>query len=133
MTLTCSAIASTGSPCRAHAGKGGYCWAHDPSLEGRERHRQASRRGGLKGIAPLPAVGPAGIIDSTELETLAGLRRLLAGTLAQLSQIPVDARVATATGQLATAQRNLIEGSDIEDRLTKLESGAPGLKLHKNA
>jgi hypothetical protein len=51
---------------------------------------------------------------------------LLAGTLAQLAQLPLDVRHATALGQLATAQRALIEGSDLEQRLAALEAGAAG-------
>lgn len=92
------------------------------------RHRETSRKGGKVGIdrAPLPSVAPIGIIDTAELETLSGLRRLLAGTLAQLAQLPLDVKTATATGQLATAQRALIEGSDIEQRLAALENAQSG-------
>lgn len=105
-----------------------FCRFHDPSPEARVRHREASRRGGLKGIAPPPSVAPVAItgMSITALETLHGLRRLLARTLAQLAQLPLDVRHATALGQLATAQRALIEGSDIEHRLTALEAGQPG-------
>jgi len=96
------------------------------------RHREASRRGGMKGIAPPPSVAPITITEITpaSLETLVGLRRLLACTLSQLAQLPIDTRTATALGQIATAQRTLIEGSDIETRLAALEaSQATGPQL----
>ena len=133
-TRNCPCTNQSGGPCRAWVKSGAtHCSLHSPDPAARARHVEQSRKGGLVGLerTPLPAVAPVGVIDAASLESLAGLRRLLAGTLAKLAQLPIDTRTGTTIGQVATAQRALIEGSDIEERLTKLEAGQPALKLHK--
>jgi hypothetical protein len=63
-------------------------------------------------------------LDALNLETPAGLRGLLAGALRQLARLPLDVRVANALAQVATAQRAIIEASDLERRVEALEAAA---------
>jgi hypothetical protein len=57
------------------------------------------------------------------------LTAFLAQALHALARLPFDTRTANAIGQLATAQRAMIEGSDFERRLAALEAAqSPGLR-----
>ncbi len=90
-----------------------YCRWHDPTPEGRVRHRTESRRGGKNkaygALATAPAIADVLDVDALDLETPAGCLTLLGGVLRQLSHLPFDVRVANATAQVATAQRAMIE------------------------
>ncbi|HYN81187.1 MAG TPA: hypothetical protein VES88_06770 [Gemmatimonadaceae bacterium] len=61
-------------------------------------------------------------VDVLDLETPAGARALLAGALRQLARLPLDVRVANALAQVCTAQRAIIESSDLVRRLDALEA-----------
>jgi len=105
-----------------------FCRWHDPSAEGRARHLEESRRGGhAKAYNALPAGAPlaeSAAVAGLNLSTPAGLVGLLAASLAALARLPFDTRTANALGQLATAQRGILEASDLEQRLAALESRA---------
>jgi len=55
-------------------------------------------------------------------ETGAGVRALFAAVLRQLTTLPLSARLANAISQTVTAQRAVIETSDLEARLGALET-----------
>ncbi|MDA1082706.1 MAG: hypothetical protein O2973_13755 [Gemmatimonadetes bacterium] len=61
-----------------------------------------------------------------DLETAGGLRAYLGVTLRALAHLPFDTRTANAISALATAQRNMIETSDIAARLERLETAVIG-------
>ena len=132
MTPRCTSLTAAGAPCRAAAAPGRErCRWHDDDPTAKAKHLAESARGGFaKAYGAFMAVAPVGDDNLTpaNLETLAGLRVLLAGTLHRLAQLPLDVRTATALGQLSTAQKGLIEGADFEHRLAALEAGQPGLR-----
>ncbi len=98
-----------------------YCRWHDPTPEGRVRHRTESRRGGKKkaygALATALAIADVLDVDALDLETSAGCRALLGGVLRQLAHLPFDVRVANAIGQVATTQRAVIEQIRMTRRL----------------
>jgi hypothetical protein len=76
----------------------------------------------------MPSAAPvSSVVDvaGLNLESGAGVRALLAAVLRQLATLPLDTRVANAISQTVTAQRAVIETSDLEARLTALEASAP--------
>lgn len=125
----CEARTLAGAPCKAAvAGGARFCRWHDPTAEGRERHRAESVKGGKsKAYGTLPAGGPLSAsadVAALNLATPAGLVGLLAASLAALARLPFDVRVSNSIGQVATAQRGILEASDLEQRLTALEARA---------
>jgi hypothetical protein len=123
---SCKAKTAAGKRCSVPAlpGKERCRWhSRDPGE--RARVREQGRRGGLKkAYGALPAVGvladSAGVVD-LNLESAEGMRALLAKTMQALTRLPFDVRVATCIGQLATAQRAVVESSSVEQRLSALE------------
>jgi hypothetical protein len=76
----------------------------------------------------MPCAAPVGSVMDVailNLESGAGVRALLAAVLRQLATLPLDARLANAISQTVTAQRAVIETSDLEARLTALEAATP--------
>lgn len=68
-------------------------------------------------------------VAGLDLESAAGVKGLLAATMRNLAKLPFDVRTATAIIQAATAQKAVIEVSDIEDRLAAVEAAqSPGLR-----
>jgi hypothetical protein len=125
----CTATAASGEPCKATAQPGrDVCKWHDETPEGRARRKAESRRGGLaKAYGSLPTGAPLADdpkVATLDLGTPDGLRGFLSASLHALARLPFDARTANAIGQLATAQRSLIETSDFEKRLAVLEAAA---------
>ena len=121
----CTATAANGAPCKRQPSRGeNVCLFHDPSAKAKAKHTAASARGGShpKNALPfVPALTEDPRIATLNLETAGGLRGLLGATLGALAQLPMDARTANAIGQLATAQRGLIEASDLERRIADIE------------
>jgi hypothetical protein len=123
----CTATRADGAPCQAPA-RGGtaLCRWHDPSPEAKSRHREESRRGGLaKAYNALPAIDSLTddpTISQHDPNTAEGLRACVAVAIRALFKLPFDVRVAKAVASLATAQRALIEASDLERRLAALEA-----------
>ncbi|MHB1070118.1 MAG: hypothetical protein ACYC1W_09680 [Gemmatimonadaceae bacterium] len=127
----CTALTVTGEPCRASPPPGkARCRWHDPSPAAREKHAAESKRGGLTkaygALAAVAALADDPRVAALNLETAEGLRGFLAATLGALARLPFDTRTANAISALATAQRNVVEASSIEERLAALEAGAAG-------
>lgn len=130
----CPGTTPSGAPCKANVRTGEtWCRWHDPTPEGRARHRADSARGGTQkaygALVSVGAIADAVDVDSLDLTTARGVTALLGATLAQLARLPFDTRTANAIGQCATAARSLIETSDLETRLAALE--APNAKLRR--
>jgi hypothetical protein len=123
----CSATAASGHPCKAAAlPDRDVCRWHDDTPEGRERQREAGRKGGK--ARTIPAIGalaedPA--LAALDPSTTEGLRDCVSATIRALFRLPFDVRVANCLGGLATAQRALIESSELERRLAALEAAQP--------
>ena len=126
----CLGITPAGVACKANPRTGlDYCRWHDPSKEARAQHRAQSSRGGLqKAYGSLPtadAIADVFDMDTLDLESPRGCRALVGAVLRQLAHLPLDVRIANCIGQLATAQRGLIESSNMMRRLEALEAAAP--------
>jgi hypothetical protein len=73
------------------------------------------------------ALATAGAITDTvdvsalDLKTADGLRTLMAHAMARVAELPVDVRTATCLAQMATAQRGIVAGADLERRVAALE------------
>lgn len=128
----CTALTRSGRACRARSlpGKSRCRW-HSTDAADVEKHREESRRGGQSvragpasaTVAPLDTVV---VVDGLNLESAAGLRTLLAGTLRQLAKLPFGLGVAHAIAQVSAAQRATVETSTIEERLVALEGAGVG-------
>lgn len=126
-TLTqCAAQTLSGEPCQANPITGrSYCRWHSPDQRDRDRDRDESRGGGLtKAYGALACVPPLihdPVVADLDLNTVDGLRTLVAQTLGAVAQLPVDIRSAIVIGQLAGTQRTLIAMSEFEQRRDSLE------------
>jgi hypothetical protein len=125
----CPGTTPLGSPCKANVRRGQrWCRWHNPTRKGRARHRAESARGGTSkaygALAAAPSIADVLDVDALNLETPAGLRGLLAGAVRQLARLPLDVRVANALAQVATAQRGIIEASELARRVEALEAAA---------
>ncbi len=96
----------------------------------RAASHEAARRGGKARSRQLerPSADPLSPLEvaDLDLETVAGLKTYLARALLKLAGLPFDVRVANSIAQLATAQRNALEASDLERRLASLETQIGG-------
>ena len=117
MRARCTGTTAAGNPCHSPVvGDGGKCYAHANP----ERWAAAAARGRGRRRPRLPVV----VEPCPELETATGLRTFLAGVLNATVSGAVPVPVAHATAQLGNALRQLIESSDLEQRLTALEARA---------
>ncbi len=126
-----------GVPCKMPAIPGkAVCRYHSPDPEDVARHRDMSAKGGeavRQAFKPGATASPYTIeplnsvedIASCDLTTSAGLSKYLAMALRHLARVPFGTNVANAMAQLVTAQRNVVETSEIERRLAELEAGRP--------
>ena len=115
---TCAATTHQGQPCRsALVGESGYCRAHDPA---RQVEVQAARRRGGATAAKLRALEGR----RSKLDTPAALVRFV-GTLVQdVVSGTVEPDVARVALYGCSIQRQLLETSDLEARLSELEAAA---------
>lgn len=122
----CTAIARGGGRCKNAVVRGAHCRFHSAHPEDRARVKAMGKRGGISkayGALPsAPSIADVVDVDVLDLETPAGARALLAGALRQLARLPLDVRVANALAQVCTAQRAIIESSDLVRRLDALEA-----------
>ena len=115
----CGAATRHGLPCKREAlPDSERCDVHDPRFV--EKHRAASRAGGwgrAGGGGPLDLAG-------LDLNTLEGLRGLLARALEKLAQLRFNEKTASAIGGLAQQLRAILQDADLERRLAALEKAA---------
>ena len=126
----CTRIKDDLTHCLAQARSGTkFCRWHSRTPEDLALHALQSSLGGLaragKYAANIPttaALDADPAVVGLDLSTAVGIRELLGHTLRALTRLPVDVRLATCLGQLATAQKNVITESDFEHRLEQLEA-----------
>lgn len=120
----CHGTTGKGEPCRSRPRPGSsFCVMHDPSAEGRERHKAMSQRGGAsKAYNVLPVATPmADSLGAVDLGTAEGARQLVSVALARLAALPFSERTAHALAALVSTQRQLIETAELERRIAMLE------------
>ena len=120
----CKAIAKNGKPCRAAATKGGLCFFHaNPDkvpelgrIGGRSKHSYTS-----EAATPLPT-----------LENAEAVRNTVGRLIAEVYAGKLHTKIASGLAPLLSLQLRLIETTNLERRLTKLEKllhAAPALDL----
>src|SRR5947207_2388581 len=108
----CLATRRDGTPCRAAATHGDYCWAHAPGLD---EARQAARAKGGQGKATAARA---------ERLVLAILRPVLDGLVEVFGEVKAgtrDPKVATALASVASAIVKVYGAGTMEERLTDIE------------
>jgi hypothetical protein len=111
--MTCRAKTKSGDACRAAAGEGGLCFLHAHP----EKARTLGQRGGMRNRRSSTVD-----IEVPENMTYTDLSRLNAHAIKLLLTGSLHAREAAAFAQLCNAQLRLIQGAELETRLTTLES-----------
>jgi hypothetical protein len=129
--MRCTGAKPDGTRCAnvATSGRRTCRWHSRRPADIAARLRASSKGGTQKAYGALPAVAALADdprIAALDLETAGGLRAYLGVTLRALAHLPFDARIANAISALATAQRNMIETSDIAARLDTLEAATTG-------
>lgn len=117
MTRLCRAKTRSGKQCRAHPGRSGLCWAHDPALSGK---RAGARRvgGRRRAYAPDP-------VGTDELATVQGLQRALERVLeATWAQDNTPRRTRALVAVYGLAYR-MVEVEDLTARVEALEQMLP--------
>jgi hypothetical protein len=112
----CKAITTTGDPCRAAPGPGGYCFVHDPALG--EKRAAARRAGGRRqrvphSDAPRP---PA------QVRTLADVLAVLDYGMAELLEHENSIQRVRVLATLASAFIEAIKIGELETRLAAIEA-----------
>lgn len=130
--VQCAAIKRNGEQCNGFAVAGGeFCFCHsDP-----ERWKAANAAGGAaareadterKRAEVQLALATGDVSGAVSLETVEGVRRLLAEALTLTRNGWMDPKVSNALSVLANSMRSYLELSNIEERLTALESSLQG-------
>lgn len=122
----CTSRTAAGAPCKATVALGRTsCRWHDKRPAATAKRLTDSARGGRTkaygALVSAPSIADVLNVDALDLETPAGSRALLAGALRQLARLPFDVRTANALAQVCTAQRAIIESSDLVRCLDALE------------
>jgi hypothetical protein len=104
---------------------------HDPNPQRREAHKAMSKRGGeAKAYGALAVATPmAETLGDVDLGTADGARQLVSVALSRLAALPFSERTAHALAALVSTQRQLIETSELERRLSALEQHPPAPHL----
>jgi hypothetical protein len=123
----CFTVKKDGELCKNAAMPGKiFCRWHSPNPEDIARHLEEARRGGVTKAYGSLVAGAALMEDPAvaelDLTTADGLKRYLAATLRGLGKLPLDVRIGAVISQLASAQRAIVESSDLESRLAALEA-----------
>jgi len=125
--VKCTHVRPDGTQCRANAPSGArVCHFHDPDPAKRAAHRAQSLAGGLAKAAARRVVGAPLADDPTvaalDLTTLPGLRELQAANLRALAKSAFDVKLANSLTNALTAQRSIVETSDLAERVAVLEA-----------
>jgi len=117
MDAKCSATNKNGSPCSAGpVREDGYCYWHSPDLA--DQRRTDRQRGGAarSNVARAKRQLPDAVLTPAELQGFIGLalRGVLAGR--------IEPGVANAVATLARAAVAVREATEVEERLTALET-----------
>ena len=113
---TCEKTRRNGQKCRAMAIDGSrYCFFHDPAMQ--KARKAAQQRGGRANQA---AVLPADAAD-VQLESARDIATLLAQTINQARKGQIAPKIAGTIGYLASSLVKILETSNTEERLAKME------------
>lgn len=113
---TCEKTKRNGQKCRAMAIDGSrYCFFHDPAMQ--KARKAAQQRGGRANQA---AVLPADAAD-VQLESARDIATLLAQTINQARKGQIAPKIAGTIGYLACSLVKILETSNTEERLAKVE------------
>ena len=113
----CEKIKRDGQRCRGTAMEGsGYCYFHNPAME--KQRKAAQQRGGRANRAP---VLPADVPD-VQLESSKDIAVLLAQTINQARKGQIGPKVAGTIGYLASSLGRVLETSNLEERLARVEA-----------
>ncbi len=116
MNTICKATTNAGVQCRAIAAKDGLCALHaNPELAAEMGRRSGkARRSGELREQPPPELAPPG--------TAQEVRTALGQFISDVRARRLDPKVAGTLGYLASVLLRSIEVSDVEERLTALET-----------
>src|SRR5436305_15214811 len=107
----CKAKTSAGSPCRAPATEGGLCFFHANPDKVRALGQAGGRKNRQHAVEPtLPAA-----------LNVAGVREILAQAILDVRANTLTPRAAGALAQLSNSLLRIIQVSELEERLGKLE------------
>jgi len=114
--------------CRAWAMRDSeYCFRHDPRPEFEEKRRRASAKGGRKS-RKYPVVREQLPDIFFELKNLKDLAEFMEMVINGAMKNTMELQKARTLGQLCQAMKSILEASDIEERLEKLEEVVLGVK-----
>ena len=116
MAERCQHIKSDGNRCGMPAAGGSkFCYRHDPDIPEEEK-LAASRKGGLGNRARADVA-----LGKIELKSVHDVLNLLKLVTEEMLNGRLDQRVAATTGYLMNVALRALEGSNLEDRVKKLE------------
>jgi hypothetical protein len=113
----CEATKQDGSRCEVIAlAESAFCFFHDPSkaVERRSAQSLGGQGNRVKTLDP-------GVPD-TKIETSGDVSTLLSETINQVRKGVIDPRIANAVGYLANLKMRVIEQSELERRIVRLET-----------
>ncbi len=114
--------------CRAWAMRDSdYCFRHDPRPEFEEKRRRASAKGGRKS-RKYPVVREQLPDVFFKLKNLKDLAEFMEMVINGAMKNTMDLQKARTLGQLCQVMKSILEASDIEERLEKLEEVVLGVK-----
>jgi hypothetical protein len=115
----CSGRTKSGKPCRAAATEGGLCFFHANPKKAAELGRIGGRKNGRV---------PAGSDPLPDLESVTALRDTVKRLISDVYAGKLHPRTAAGLAPLLTLQLRVIEKTDFEQRVAKLEKQLNKLK-----
>jgi len=115
--MRCKGTTKNGSPCRAHALEGGYCFVHSPALQ--QKRLEARAKGGrnsAKAVRLRALVPPRLLPVYDKLET----------ALSEVHEGGLKPQQASAMAALARAMVSVLTSGELEERLRDIESKLRG-------
>jgi hypothetical protein len=111
-SIRCQALTKHGKPCRAAATEGGLCFFHANPNKAAELGRIGGRKSGRipVGTEPLPI-----------LDCAVAVRDTVARLITDIYAGKLHPRIATGLAALMHLQLRVLEKTDFEQRLTKIE------------
>lgn len=112
----CQANTKRGERCNVAAGDDGFCFAHSPRLKAKRdaaRHLGGKRRRRIENSTPFP---------DCDARTLTGLAAFLDSLLRESWLLENSVARSRCLGYIAAVQKSVLIDSEIETRLTALET-----------
>jgi hypothetical protein len=115
-TQSCQGVTPEGSRCQAAALRNSdFCFFHDPSKDAERREARAAggRQNRMKTLNTAAS--------DVQIKDCGDVVELLSETINQVRKGLIDPRVANSVGYLANIAVRVVEQSELEDRIAKLE------------